>query len=159
MPLSLSPSLFLSLSLPQCYGIKKGIANDTHTHTHTHSHSCRYVVKHGQNEEAVAARPCVYVICVPSVLSLSLSCSLLRVTHSPCCRPLSHASMENAEMLYASLHNSVSGLEKGGLSGKPIVPGLSPRAGREQGETRSRRRSSRLPTLCRAWHVHSFRGS
>lgn len=142
----------------------------THTHDQPHTHSCRYVVKHGQNEEAVAARPCVYVICVPSALSRSLalslslyflSCSLLRVTHSPCCRPLSHASMENAEMLYASLHNSVSGLEKGGLSGKPIVPGLSPRAGREQGKTKSsgERGSSRLPTLCMAWHVHSFRGS
>lgn len=46
--------------------------------------------------------------------------------------------MENAEMLYASLHNSVSGLEKGGLSGKPTGP--SPE---EQGiaEARSSQRS------------------
>lgn len=45
----------------------------THTHLISRTHSCRYVVKHGQNGEAVAARPCVYVICVPNTLSLSLS--------------------------------------------------------------------------------------
>lgn len=104
------------------------------------THSCRYVVKHGQNEESVAARPCVYVICVPSSLSLSLSLTrFLSVSRTRLvAASRTYALMENAEMLYASLHNSVSGLEKGGLSGKPTGP--SPE---EQGiaEARSSRRS------------------
>lgn len=102
------------------------------------THSCRYVVKHGQNEEAVAARPYVYVICVPSSLSLSLSRFLSVSRTRLVAASRTYALMENAEMLYASLHNSVSGLEKGGLSGKPTGP--SPE---EQGiaEARSSRRS------------------
>lgn len=65
-------------------------------------------------------------------LSLTLSLLLSPFLSRPllCCvsrirlvAARSYALMENAEMLYASLHNSVSGLEKGGLSGKPTVLG------------------------------------
>lgn len=63
-------------------------------------------------------------------LTLSLLLSPFRSRLLLCCvsrtrlvAARSYVLMENAEMLYASLHNSVSGLEKGGLSGKPTVLG------------------------------------